>query len=357
MPAEYRDLQLQAWPFASGPREHVCNRIAARFHELDRQHLSLFIFMVWCIAGVMMYTGFTWGDTDGDDGTRHSFIEALYIMAQIVTTVGYGDFIPSSDCGRIVTSIYALAGVVIVASLVGEAADAILENQQRIVMDSIANIEFGEEGGIPGMSAQQEHTLEMKAFYQAFGMWMCFIVAGTAFFTLYPGEELRLVEAVYLSIITLTTVGFGDITPKTSTGRLFASIWMLLGVSAFANMVAKFSVAFFSRGVSEAVKQQRATLGSIVYDPIFKRCWEAQQNQSSALLDLFGAGAELFGASSANQVKVGRADFILFMLKDMGLVDSSVVEKLSVEFDKIDGDGSGFLDMAEVEHTGFELGK
>jgi len=35
--------------------------------------------------------------------------------------------------------------------------------------------------------------------------------------------------AIYWGITTMTTVGFGDITPKTELGRFIASVMMLLG--------------------------------------------------------------------------------------------------------------------------------
>lgn len=35
--------------------------------------------------------------------------------------------------------------------------------------------------------------------------------------------------AMYWAIVTMTTVGFGDITPHTDLGRLIASVMMLLG--------------------------------------------------------------------------------------------------------------------------------
>jgi voltage-gated potassium channel len=39
---------------------------------------------------------------------------------------------------------------------------------------------------------------------------------------------------VYWAITTMTTVGFGDITPKTDLGRLFASLMMLMGWGTLA---------------------------------------------------------------------------------------------------------------------------
>lgn len=40
--------------------------------------------------------------------------------------------------------------------------------------------------------------------------------------------------AVYWAITTMTTVGFGDITPKTELGRLISSVMMLLGWGTLA---------------------------------------------------------------------------------------------------------------------------
>jgi voltage-gated potassium channel len=43
-------------------------------------------------------------------------------------------------------------------------------------------------------------------------------------------EGLTFLDALYLTITTITTVGYGDITPETSQGRIFATILILSGV-------------------------------------------------------------------------------------------------------------------------------
>jgi hypothetical protein len=53
------------------------------------------------------------------------------------------------------------------------------------------------------------------------------------------GESLNsLVDALYFSIITIATVGYGDITPKTQVARILVSFEVLAGVG--------YSVFFFS---------------------------------------------------------------------------------------------------------------
>jgi voltage-gated potassium channel Kch len=55
-------------------------------------------------------------------------------------------------------------------------------------------------------------------------------------------ENLGWVDAIYLSTITLTTVGYGDITPQTDFGKLFTAAYALLGIgliAALANLIIK----------------------------------------------------------------------------------------------------------------------
>jgi voltage-gated potassium channel len=65
------------------------------------------------------------------------------------------------------------------------------------------------------------------------------IISGTGFYTLVEG--LRLVDALYFSVVTLTTVGYGDFAPQTDVGKLFTAVYVLVGVGillAFVTTVA-----------------------------------------------------------------------------------------------------------------------
>ena len=58
--------------------------------------------------------------------------------------------------------------------------------------------------------------------------------------------------SVYWAITTLTTVGFGDITPKTDLGRLIASVMMLLGWGTLAVPTGIVSAEFTAQRFSQA---------------------------------------------------------------------------------------------------------
>jgi len=54
------------------------------------------------------------------------------------------------------------------------------------------------------------------------------ILLGTVVFHLLEGWSI--LDSLYVTVQTVTTVGFGDLTPRTAIGRLFATFFMMLGV-------------------------------------------------------------------------------------------------------------------------------
>merc|ERR1719379_1078577 len=68
-----------------------------------------------------------------------------------------------------------------------------------------------------------------------------FVAIGTCFFHFFPGEGKTVGQGIYMSIITLTTVGFGAFTPVTQGGMVFGAFWMLFGVAALGAAVASLT--------------------------------------------------------------------------------------------------------------------
>ena len=68
------------------------------------------------------------------------------------------------------------------------------------------------------------------------GVLMIVLVMGTLMYVVEGPENgfSTIPTSVYWAITTMTTVGFGDITPKTDMGRFIASVMMLLGWGTLA---------------------------------------------------------------------------------------------------------------------------
>lgn len=84
-------------------------------------------------------------------------------------------------------------------------------------------------------------------------------LAGTVLFTLSVGtffyhivEKLSWVDAYYFSVVTLATVGYGDITPHTTAGKLFTSFYILTGVG----IITTFFSAIIRRRAVQIQKRQ-----------------------------------------------------------------------------------------------------
>jgi voltage-gated potassium channel len=72
------------------------------------------------------------------------------------------------------------------------------------------------------------------------------LTTGTVFYWLVEGW--RLVDCLYFSAATLTTVGYGDFTPQTDAGKLFTVVYVIVGVGMM--------LAFVTRVAGQAVQSR-----------------------------------------------------------------------------------------------------
>lgn len=66
------------------------------------------------------------------------------------------------------------------------------------------------------------------------------IAIGTLGFYIIGGKAWTLIDSLYMTIITLSTVGYGEVQPLTTTGKIWTSILILFGVSGFALILSNF---------------------------------------------------------------------------------------------------------------------
>ena len=61
------------------------------------------------------------------------------------------------------------------------------------------------------------------------------IAGGTIFYHIVEGFSY--IDAYYFSIVTLATVGYGDLSPHTSLGKIFTTIYILIGVGIITSFI------------------------------------------------------------------------------------------------------------------------
>jgi voltage-gated potassium channel len=77
------------------------------------------------------------------------------------------------------------------------------------------------------------------------------LATGTTFYTIV--EDWTVVQALYFTVITLTTIGYGDLHPTTEFSRVFTIFFVLAGVSTLLG----FLNFILGRTVKEQVERRQ----------------------------------------------------------------------------------------------------
>lgn len=91
------------------------------------------------------------------------------------------------------------------------------------------------------------------------------LVIGMVFFS--RAEHWSLLNAMYFSVMTLSTVGYGDLTPHTDSGKIFAMIYTLFGIGvilAFVGVVTKNVTKHYTKLAESYIKRSEDYLDDIL---------------------------------------------------------------------------------------------
>ncbi|CAH2069816.1 unnamed protein product [Thlaspi arvense] len=159
----------------------------------------------------------------------NAVIDALYFCIVTMTTVGYGDLVPSSSASRLLACAFVFSGMVLVGHLLSRAADYLVEKQEALLSRAFhLRQNFG-----PADILKELHTNKLRyKCYVTFLVLVVLFLVGTIFLVMY--EKMPVIEAFYCVCSTVTTLGFGDKSFNSGTGRLFAVFWILTSTICLA---------------------------------------------------------------------------------------------------------------------------
>ena len=102
--------------------------------------------------------------------------------------------------------------------------------------------------------AQLGHTIartarnpEFRALLILYGV---LLAIGTTFYARVEGWSV--LDAMYFCVVTLATVGFGDLAPRTPLGRGFTILYVMIGTGVFVGVAAEFAVTILRRDDARA---------------------------------------------------------------------------------------------------------
>ncbi len=79
-----------------------------------------------------------------------------------------------------------------------------------------------------------------KEFQVLFFLTTITLISGRIFY--HAVEKWSVIDSLYFSVVTLTTVGFGDISPQTDFGKIFTIIYLFTGVGLILGFMNKLAL-------------------------------------------------------------------------------------------------------------------
>ena len=71
------------------------------------------------------------------------------------------------------------------------------------------------------------------------------LFSGTLFYAHY--ENWSYIDALYFCVMTMSTIGFGDLTPTTPLSKVFTIVYALITIGVFVGVASKLANAMLAR--------------------------------------------------------------------------------------------------------------
>eukprot|EP00747_Dinoflagellata_sp_TGD_P093842 gnl/TRDRNA2_/TRDRNA2_165897_c0_seq1.p1 gnl/TRDRNA2_/TRDRNA2_165897_c0~~gnl/TRDRNA2_/TRDRNA2_165897_c0_seq1.p1 ORF type:complete len:558 (-),score=94.01 gnl/TRDRNA2_/TRDRNA2_165897_c0_seq1:79-1752(-) len=302
------------------------------------------VMLVWLFGGIYMLTNIIKFHGSWEGERPLNIVETVYLMSQVITTVGYGDITPTTTRGMTTISIYVMVSVFVVFGMVSDVVAVVLarlaERADKAV-DKVGHVggqKASSSADEPGHLQEDDHLdsrkvvirlrdwdsqlhVPWKSIVSSFLMFGVFMVAGLLFFGGYPAEKKTFGEAIYMAFITMSTVGFGAKTAITPLGKAFSAYWMVMGAAVLANCVV--AVATLLQRVKEYER----------YDA------EAEKRSFWKLIDSTPKDADGF---------IDELAYLHFSIRNLNLVPTDMLNRLNEQFRSLGPDKRGKVRLSRL---------
>ena len=86
------------------------------------------------------------------------------------------------------------------------------------------------------------------------------LILSSGVYTYHHIEGWSILDSAYFTVITTTTIGYGDLTPQTATGKIFTMFFAFFGVATVLYFISAIGSFIFKKHLEEKVKQVKTKL-------------------------------------------------------------------------------------------------
>lgn len=234
--------------------------------------------------------------------------ECLFFSIEVVTAVGWGSVVPETNEGKLFTILYTVLATLVMASAISMIMDFIVESALDDLMDALESKALN----------SKDTDCPWANFRQRVLMVLFLLITGILFF--WKVDGMTLVDASYFCIVSMTTIGFGDIIPQTGYGKIFCSLWIFVSVGCAASAISAYAKARAAR---------------------HPELHFSKKMSSQDIRDM----------DDNKDGKVDRHEFAMHVLLDAKLISEDDIKIINETFDEFDIDGSGYLDQADLQSS------
>ena len=209
--------------------------------------------------------------------------EGAYFSIVTFSTVGFGDLSPETDNGKWFIIIAGVFGVAVGGVCLNNLLSWFIAMYFRAVVNikkilarkrkkalKAAKAKSNKVSIVPDDAHHEKLAADMdkmrksrhisknlsSALLNLFGMVLVVLAlwVGGAYFFMHV-EGWGLVDSLYMCMVTLLTIGYGDFSPVTDIGRYFCCIWLCFGFTFMARMLSTMSETYVHWSTARARKR------------------------------------------------------------------------------------------------------
>lgn len=238
------------------------------FHEPSKPYKSSTLIVRLSFIGVFLYvaTGVLVYMTNGSFKGTTTFrpVDAVYFTMVTLCTIGYGDIVPDSTFTKIFTCGFILVGFGFLGFLLNGLVAYICDTQEAFLLSMMDENRYNNILRTYMVDKEKGRMRIRTKVCMALAVVTGCIAIGAV--TVHFVEDHDWPDSIYLSITSVTTVGYGDYSFRTVTGRCFAIIWLLVSTLAVTRAfiyLTEYSIHKRNRMMAKWVLQKKITISDL----------------------------------------------------------------------------------------------